>query len=235
MTTSSASARPYSVFVGVPQFYTGFFALKDDKTYIDKGAAPGLLDAYSAGNNRFKTILACLSISMFFWAFPTAAGAISLLSALVKRDYVQLAWVVGLILAWVATVIVSSRYVTRRQKHYDATTALLAEHLVPAPRDDRRDDLYRIQKALNTLQAEHGPDYDDQAREAVAAVLEQNRHRPNEKHLLIADSAAEDPDSVTIRTRTLADKAAWTGDVAKAEHLVLVLEDAAAGKVPAAV
>ncbi|GAA4034984.1 hypothetical protein GCM10023063_19100 [Arthrobacter methylotrophus] len=49
------------------------------------------------------------------------------------------------------------------------------------------------------------------------------------------DSAAEDSDPVAIRTRTLAAKAAWGRDVARAEHLVLELEDAAAGKVPATV
>jgi hypothetical protein len=234
MTTSSAPARPYSVFVEVPQFYSGLFALKDSETYIDKGLKPGQLDAFSAGDSRIKTILACLNTSMFLWMFPLAYGAISTLSAAVSRDFSRLAWTLGLMAVWIITVVVSSKYISRRQKSYYETTALLAEHLVPAPCDDRRDDLYRIQRALRTLQDKHGADFDDQAREAVAAVLDQNRHRPNEKHLIIADSAAEDSDSVAIRTRTLAAKAAWTGDVAKAEHFVLALEDAAAGKVPAA-
>jgi hypothetical protein len=84
------------------------------------------------------------------------------------------------------------------------------------------------------LQGEHGDVFDDRAREAAVAVLDQNLHRPNEKHLIIADSAADDADSVAIRSRTLEAKSKWTRDVANAEHLILVLEDAAAQKVPAA-
>jgi hypothetical protein len=235
MTTSNAPARLYSVFVDVPQFYNGLFALKDSETYVDKAVEPGQLDAYTANDSRIKTILACLSASMFLWIFPMAFGVISVLSAVMSREFTRMAWVLGLIAAWVITVVVSQRFITRRQKSYDETTFLLAERLVPAPRDDRERDLHRIQQALTALQAGHGSAYDNQAREAVAALLDQNLHRPNEKHLIIADSTADDADSVAIRTRALAAKAAWSGDVAKAEHLVLALEDAAAGKVPAAV
>jgi uncharacterized membrane protein (DUF485 family) len=235
MTTSSASARPYSVFVEVPRFYDGLFAMKDSETYVDRDVKPGQLDAFSAHDSRFKTILACVSASMFLWMFPIMYGMISVLSAAMSHDLPQLAWVLGLILAWVITVVVSKKYINRRQKSYDETTDALAGHLVPAPRDNRRADLWRIQDALATLQNEHGAEYDAQARDAVAAVLDQDAHRPNEKHLIIADSAAVDSDSVAIRTRTLAAKALWSGDVAKAEHFVLALEDAAAGKIPATV
>jgi uncharacterized membrane protein (DUF485 family) len=234
MTTSSAPARPYSVFVDVPQFYTGLFALKDSKTYVDRGVKPGQLDAFTANENRIKTILACVTSTMFLWMFPMAFGMISVLSAVMSRDFTRLAWVAGLILAWVITVVVSNRYISRRQKSFDETSALLAQHLVPAPRDGRSADLGRIQRALNTLQGEHGDVFDDRAREAAVAVLDQNLHRPNEKHLIIADSAADDADSVAIRSRTLEAKSKWTRDVANAEHLILVLEDAAAQKVPAA-
>lgn len=230
MTTHSASARPYSVFFEVPQFYSGLFALKDSETFVDKGTTPGQLDAYTANDSRIKAILACLSASMFLWMFPMAVGTVEVLVAAASRDFTRLAWAVGLIAAWVITVIVSKKYIARRQKFYDETTALLAQHIAPAPRDERRDDLRRIQKALSALQDEHGAAYDDRAREAVVAVLDQNRHRPNEKHLIIAESTAVDPDSVAIRTQALEAKATWVGDVARAEHLVLVLETAAGQK-----
>ncbi|MBG0738938.1 hypothetical protein IV500_05810 [Paeniglutamicibacter antarcticus] len=235
MTISSAIARPYSVFVEVPQFHGGLFALQDSETYIDRDVTPGQLDAFSTNDNRIKTILACLATSIFLGLFPMAFGMISVLDALVEHNLIQLSWVLGLILAWVLTIVVSHKYISRRQKSYDETTAALAQRLVPVPRDDRRGDLRRIQTALTTIQSGHGTAYDDRAREAVAAVLDQNLHRPHKKHLIIADSAARDSDSVAIRTRALAAKASWSGDVAKAEHLVLELEDAAAGKAPAKV
>ena len=234
MTISSGAARPYSVFIEVPRFYNGLFAFKGSETFVDKGANPSQLDGYSANESRIKTILACLADSMFLWIFPAAFAMISVISSVMSYDLARLAWELGLLAAWIITVIVAHRYINRQQKSYDETTKRLAGDLAPVPKGRERD-LHRIQNALQTLQQDHGPAYDEQAQEAVSAVLVQDRHRPCEKHLIIADSTAVDPDSVAIRARALASKAAWGADVARAEHLILVLEATAEQKVPATV
>jgi hypothetical protein len=234
MTTSSASARPYSVFVQVPRFYGGLITFKDEDSFVDRGLEPGQIDLYEDGGSRAKTVAACILNSLLYWALPAFIVLGYLMSGLVKHDVAQIIWSTGAGVAGICAYIASDWYINKRQKSFDETSALLAQHLVPAPRDGRSADLGRIQRALNTLQGEHGDVFDDRAREAAVAVLDQNLHRPNEKHLIIADSAADDADSVAIRSRTLEAKSKWTRDVANAEHLILVLEDAAAQKVPAA-
>lgn len=236
MTTQCASARPYSVFFDLPTFFRGLVTIKDSATFINKGLEPGQIDSYKLDGNRGKTIAACILTSMLVWAFLAIFALAEFLDSLMLRDYVKLAWVGGGVLAALIAITVSSRFITRRKKAFDAAIADMDGKIAPVPKGGgRRRDLWRIQEALDSLQPEHGTAYDDRAREAVAAVLNQNRHRPDEKHLIIADSTADDSDSVAIRARALAAKAAWGHDVAKAEHLILALEDAAGSKVPVAV
>lgn len=234
MTTSSASARPYSVFVDVPVIYSGLVTFKDEATFVDTALAPGQIDSYELLGSRAKIIAACILTSMLAWLFPTMFFLIETMRSLMHRDYVWLAWEAGIVAAVVVAIIVASRYIGRESKAVDAAIADMKGRIADVPKGDRREDLIRIQKALDVLQSEHGTAYDDRAREAVNAVLDQHRHQPDEKHLIIAESTADDADSVAIRARALAAKAAWGQDVARAEHLVLELEDAAAGKLPAA-
>lgn len=227
--------RPYSVFVDVPGIFSGLIAVKTRTRFVDRALAPGQIQSYGLFESRVKTAAACFFASSIIWVLPIALLAIEGVTALARRDYSDLAWVLGIFLAWAAVAISSSRYLSRETKTAEAAVVNMKGLIAPVPEDGTEQDLARIQTALNVLQPEHGTAFDDRARAAVAAVLDQNLHRPNEKHLIIAESTAVDADSTSIRKRTLEAKALWSRDVARAEHLVLELEDAAAGSVPATV
>lgn len=234
MTTKSASVRPYSVFFNVPHILKSVFNFKIDRQYVNRSAPTEQLEAYKDGESRLKEVPAYILTSAPAWVFPIMATVIYAMDAIAERDSGRFIWVLAVDAVLILATVVSSRYLSRRQKHYDRITEGLGGQIVAAPCDHHAHDLHRIQAALDKLQAAHGTAYDEQAREAVAAVLDQNVHQPSKKHLLIADSKAEDSSSKAIRIRTFEAKSQWSQDVAKAEHLVLGLEEAAGEKTPVA-
>lgn len=234
MTTQSTPVHLYGVFVRVPRFFTGVVTFKDTETFIDKTLKPGQVDSYGLDERGPTSVAVCVFGSPFFWIFPLAFFTTFLLESLAKRDFVMLAWVVGSALVTAIACFASSRHIRRRQMAFGAAIKDCGDRIAPVPSDNRLVDLRRIERALVTLQQKHGSMYDDRAREAVAAVLEQDNHRPDEKHLIIARSTASDADSEAIRERTLEKESAWGRDVARAEHLILSLEEAVGDKVPAA-
>ncbi len=229
MTTDSAPARPYSVFIHVPVIFSGLLTIGVEETFVDRALKPGQVDSYGLFRGRIKTIAACFFDSKLIWMFPAFLAVVETLKVLSHHSDAGLPWTAGIILGLAVAFIVSDRFVRRQKEAVDAAIADMEGLIASIPKDDRKRDLLRIQQALNVLQREHGTAFDGRAREAVAAVLDQNLRRPSDKHLIIADSTAVDADSASIRVRTLEEKAAWSRDVAWAEHLVLDLEDAAAG------
>lgn len=232
MTTKSASVCPYSVFVDVPQRCFGLISIKDDNQFVNRSVPANQFDAYNDGESRIKSSLASIFTSMLAWVIPFTVTLVFTLDAIAERNITRFIWVLAVDAGLILATVVSSRYLRRRQKHYDRITEGLDGQIVTTPCDHHAHDLHRIQAALDKLQAAHGTAYDEQAREAVAAVLDQNVHQPSQKHLLISESKAEDSSSKAIRIRTFEAKNQWSQDVAKAEHLVLGLEEAAGKKTP---
>lgn len=227
MTTDSATARPYSVFVRVPD--AGFDNNVRMYTHVDRGLSPSENDSVSSSSDIKKLALASLSDTLLTpvvvvalaawgftqWGMDSAAGGAAWWA-------VTLAVVAAILWAWV-----TKKSIMRR-------VGRLTEELIEAGRlanpHARRSDLRRIDAALKVLQASSGTEFDDLARQAVIAVLDQDLRAPSQKTVAIAESKAVDPDSTVIRARVLAQKAQHNADIAKAESLVFDLEQFAEKK-----
>lgn len=227
MTTDSAAVRPYSVFVRVPD--AGFDNSVRIYTHVDRGLTPSELDSVSSPSDIRKleltslldtsltpvVVIALAAWGFTQWGMDSAAGAT--------------AW-------WVVTVAVVAAIVWayctkgRIMHRVGRLTGELIEAGRLANPHARRSDLRRIEAALTVLQASSGTAYDDLARQAVIAVLDQDLRAPTAKTVAIAESKAVDPASVVIRARVLAQKAQHNADIAKAESLVFDLEQYAAQK-----
>lgn len=227
MTTQIPASAPYRVFVELPHYAFGLISGRDPKAYVATGLRPGQLDSYDLYGSTAKFIVAsALSsvLGMFFVMF----GALGLIAP-IRPGADALPILVGIGTLWLGATVWAFQYMWRCGNRTEAAIDELkkAGAIAAVPEDDRFEDLRRISRAIQNLQGEHGSSYDEQARKAVVAVIEQNRHQPNEKHLAIARSTASDPLSVEIRTRAMEAETAWGRDVSTAEKLILALEETA--------
>lgn len=229
MTTQSTAAQRYRVFVEVPHYFTYLFSGRGNVTFVNKGLRPGQLEGYNMYGSKAAFVLAAVFSSTLTWLFSATFIAAALVPAIANGD------AVGIAVGGTAAVLLVTfgTWATMRMDRLGAVAANaiveLKEQdvLASVPENERFEDLRRISRAIQYLQREHGSNYDDQAREAVIAVLDQNRSQPDEKHLTIARSDASDATSAAIRKRALEAEAAWGRDVATAEKLILELEEAA--------
>jgi hypothetical protein len=237
MTTSSATVRPYRVFVDALYLPDSPIVGSTTTKVIDGGLAHSELDEIRRPEVRSRLIWIDLSGSIWPFILDVFLLAIGWFTFAAQPITGAATFLAG------AGVIVAHIYAIRfgirlRSETNDARGQLLAYGRIAyysTQGGATLDQLSRIDKAIRALQARDGSAHDDKAREAVAAVLRQDKHEPTKRQLGIADSTANDADSIAIRTRALAAKAAWSGDVARAEHLVIALEDSAAGKAPSKV
>lgn len=237
MTIESASVRPYSVTFDALYLHHTLILGTDTVRAVDNGLTPDEKNELTRPDKRrtIAWINKLTSVYLFVFGFALMdVGAVYFFAHAGHRTLAAAGFILGLAVTagffWAHIRGGQIRREVRASSDRLTASGRLAywSDVEPAVRSD----LTRVARALKDLQERSGTAHDAKARKAVAAVFSQDLHRPNEKHLIIADSTADDSDSVAIRTRTLAAKAAWSGDVAKAEHLVLALEDAAA---PAAV
>lgn len=211
----------------MPYYAFGFISGRDSHSYVATGLQSGQLDAYDLYGSKLKFILASAlssALTIFFAMF----GLLGCLSA-IRSDPAALPILWGSSALWLGGTVWAVRYL---RGFSDRTKAAIAElkqrdAIASVPEDERFGDLRRISRAIRYLQAEHGSSYDDQARKAVVAIIEQNRHQPDEKHVAIAHSDALDEQSKTIRIRAMEAMKEWRRDVANAEQLILGLEEAA--------
>jgi hypothetical protein len=229
MTTESTVLTPYRVFVHVPAFVTGLLFDGGTRPYVNVALGPEQLEASEFRGDRVKLLLSHAFTSILVWFLVLFIGAVVFLPAIATQDQTGTIAGVAWAVFWLSGGISGWVYIDSRAK---ATARLVDELtaqglLFPLPGDSRDYDLLRISKALMRLHGSHGSAYDARAREAVAAVIHQDRHRPEEKQLSIARSNASDAVSAAIRQRALEAEAAWGRDVANAEQLILELEEAA--------
>ena len=228
MTTDSATVRPYRVNVRV--IHGGDFDSSIRlHNYVDRGLSPSEIDNLSSPADIKKLALISLVGSPLTPVILLALGAWGVAQWVQGSAVGTTLWAAAA--ATVAAVITVSY---RTKKTIVRRLELLKDELIEAGRlanpHERRSDLRRIQTALTVLQASSGTDFDGLAREAVIAVLDQELNAPNKKTLAIADSKANDPHSIAIRARVLAQKSQRDADAAKAESLIFDLEQFAAAK-----
>lgn len=228
MTTDNAAVRPYSVFVRVPD------ASFDNRirlyTHVDRGLSPAEINSVSSTSDVKKLTLASLLLdSPLTPIVVVALAAWGLTQWGMESSLVGAVWWAATLTVVASTVwaFISNRSIARRVERL--TDELIEKGRLANPHE-RRSDLRRIQTALTALQASSGTDFDDLARQAVIAVLDQELNAPGPKALAIAESKASDPDTTVIRARALAQKAQRDADVAKAESLIFDLEQSAARK-----
>lgn len=223
-----STVRPYRVFVDVLD--ADFDNNVRLHTHVDRGLGPSEIDSLSSPSDHKKLALTSLigtPVSMIVLVALASWGVTQW--QLQGSAASRVAW--SAVTVAVAAVLAVSYWtrtsITRRLE-------LLKNGLIEAGRlanpHARRSDLRRIQAALTVLQASSGTAFDELARKAVIAVLDQDLKTPSPKTVAIAESKANDPDSNVIRARVLAQKAEWAADVAKAESLVFELEQFAAEK-----
>lgn len=225
MTTSSASARPYSVFVGALD--TDFDDHVRRHTYVDRGLSPLEVDSLDSPSDLKKLALTSL-VGTPVTPLILLALAVWGVAQWVQGSAAGTALWAAVAAAVAAVIVVSYRTRNTITGRLKSLTGELLEAGRLANPSEGQFDLRRIQDALTTLQASKGTDFDELARKAVIAVLDQNLKAPSPKTLAIAESKASDPDSTVIRARVQAQKAQRDADVAKAESLIFDLEQFAA-------
>lgn len=228
MTTPSVSARPYSVFVRVPD------ASFDNRvrlyTHVDRGLSPAEINSVSSPSDIMKLTSAALLLESPLMPIVVVALTAWGLTQWGMDSALGVAawWAVTLtVVASIVWAFISNKSIARRVKRL--TDELIEVGRLANPHE-RRSDLRRIQTALTVLQTSSGTDFDDLARQAVIGVLDQELNAPSQKTLAIAESKASDPDTTVIRARVIAQKAQRDADMAKAESLIFDLEQFAARK-----
>jgi hypothetical protein len=236
MTTSSASARPYSVFISAPAF--GTYLNPEEitvRTFVNGGLSqqdtdelvqPDAVRAFALINRLFEASIIIFAL----WLGLLIYGVAGLMTGFAPPILGVLAVVAALALT--AFVL---RAQARAQHAGDKLRALQAD-LIAAGRLEEADalsntmygDLQRIDRSLRSLQETRGTDFDADARAAVVAVLCRNVHEPSKRQREIADSSATDENSNNVRAVITARHTQWRSDVALAEGLILGLEAAAA-------
>lgn len=235
MTTTSAAARPYSVTFDALYLYRALILGTDTVRAVDNGLTPDEMNELTRPDKRRTIAWIDKLTSVFVVAFGVifmAVGAVYFFDHSGRSPLAAAGFILGLAATagffWAHIHGGQIRRETRASLGRLTASGKLAcwSDVEPAVRSD----LTRVARALEHLQEQSGTAHDSKAREAVDAVLNRNVHHPSSKHLLIAESSATDTDSSVIREGTLAAKATWGRDVARAEHLVQELEYAAGQK-----